>query len=199
MGSCAYSRAATLSYAPGECIVEAGTEAGPERGEGSTAYLAALAADRGVPFYSIDVDPEATERARNIEGARILPGRAEENLAGWGGPLIKFAWLDGYDWPYSWCAGEAWFTAQQAQYAARGDNVTEEASMASHLAIAGKIDPLTRPGAMVVFDDTWRDGNRWRGKGGTAVPWLLGTEEWHLSGCIDGIEPRDGYACLEKI
>jgi len=201
MGGSAYTYAASLSYTPEECIVEVGSE----RGEGSTAYLAFLASECGVPFFSIDVDPDAAERARSIGGVQVLLGYAEDHLANWDGPPVRFAWIDGHDWPYSWCARETWFKDQQARYAARGDTVTEEASMASHLVIARLIDPLTRSGTVVMFDDTWRDRNRrrgegrWRGKGGTAVPYLIKTGAWRLTGCVNGTEPDDGFARLEKM
>lgn len=195
MGSTAYTRAAYLAYAPGECILEAGSE----RGEGSTRFLAGLAIERGVPFFAIDPDPEVTAvTMAEIPGAIAVQGRAEDVLRDWAAPAPRFAWLDGFDWPYSWAATSQWFPGQQLRYASRGDVITEEASKASHLAITRLLGPLMPAGAVIGIDDTWLRGHGgWQGKGATAVPWLTG-HGWRLIEHAMGAEPGDGFAMMRK-
>jgi hypothetical protein len=57
---------------------------------------------------------------------------------------------------------------------------------------------------MIVFDDTWRRFDGWRGKGGTAVPALLGTGQWQLRedllpACIDAWEPEKSFVPLSRL
>jgi hypothetical protein len=195
VGSTAYTRAAYLTFAPGECVLEAGSE----RGEGSTRFLADLALERGVPFFAIDPDPEVIAVIEaEIPGATAVHARAEDALRDWDGPAPRFAWLDGYDWPYSWAPSSQWLPGQQLRYGARGEVITEEASAASHLAIAELLHPLMPPGAVIGIDDTWLRGHGgWQGKGSAAVPWLT-RHGWRLIEHTMGMEPGDGFATLRK-
>jgi hypothetical protein len=190
MGSAAYWLAAKSTYVDGDCLLEIGAE----RGDGSTAWLASLAEERHVPFYSIDPDGQGT-----------ITGRAEDILARWSAEPPRFTWADGYDWPYSWCEGgnAEWCRSIFEDYASRGMPLTEEASMESHRQISELLHGVTRVGAVVVFDDTWRRNGEWTGKGGTAVPWLTGTGLWEvqeemLPECVDEWEPVAGYAVLRR-
>lgn len=165
MGSSGYRVAADLEYRPGEVILEIGAE----RDEGSTSWLARV----GPPVLVIDVDPAACDRAARVPGVLTLEGLAEEALVGWSRP-IRFAWLDGHDWPY---VGPEYppgcWDEQGAQYRARGQDYSQEASQTSHLRIAELIAEHVVPGGVIAFDDTWETGSGWDGKGGTAVPYLL--------------------------
>jgi len=167
VGSTGFNLVEHADLAHGGCILEIGSD----RGEGSTLVLLAAARRHGVPFFSIDVKPDVSEKAAVIPGVAAVCGRGEDVLADWGDrPEPRFCWMDGYDWPYSF-ADWAW---QVAEYAQRGDPLTCEASQESHLAQAVLVHRLTSPGAIAVFDDTWATPSGWSGKGGTAVPWLTG-------------------------
>jgi hypothetical protein len=195
MGSrAALAFAARAVYEPGlDCIVEVGSE----HGDGSTAALAALAAERKVPFYSIDVDPAAVVAVAGIPGVSVICGDAAEVIADWTAERIRFAWLDGYDWPYSFFPGTP---DQVAAYASRGQEITQEASQRSHLDISRHLDRLSPPGALAAFDDTWAlpDGG-WSGKGGTAIPFMLDTGwvvEDHSPAAVE--PPADGWVLLRR-
>jgi hypothetical protein len=189
MGSLGYERAAELSYEPGECIIEVGAGS-------STIFLAQLGAHRTVPVYSIDVRSAA---AFGLPAVHAIRGRAEDVLANWERrPVPKFAWVDGYDWPYSFLEGTPHLAQVQREYAERGEEITEEASQASHFQIARALHRLTGEGCAVAFDDTWyhpRDG--WRGKAGTAIPYLY-RRGWSVVDMAVGEEPDDGYVLLTR-
>lgn len=165
MGSRGYEIAGSLTYQPGEVILEIGAE----RDEGSTKWLARV----GPPIWVVDVDPEACTRVARIPGVLAMEGLAEKALIGWSRP-IRFAWLDGHDWPYE---GPEYppgcWDKQEAQYRARGQDYSQAASQASHLRIAELIADHVVSGGVVAFDDTWETSTGWDGKGGTAVPYLL--------------------------
>jgi hypothetical protein len=176
VGSRAYTLAGTLHYGPGELILEVGTD----RGEGSTGYLASL----GVPLITIDIDADRLHDLGEQANVRKVHGRAEELLADWDWDAveapIRFAWLDGHDWPYDGQDGnEAEF--YRRQYEARGQLYNRPASRDSHLAIAQAIADYVPTGGVIAIDDTWRRHNgSFDGKGGSAVPWLLAERGFSL-------------------
>lgn len=164
MGSDGYRLAAESTCTDG-VILEVGSGV-------STEYLATM----GPLVITIDLEHQPM---LGLPRCRYLTGRAEELLTRWHEPGIGdgrrvcFAWLDGHDWPYDHHVGEPWLEAQRARYLARGQDYSKQASQASHLTIAELLAPWVAAGGAVAFDDTWIDGDRWDGKGGTAVPYLL--------------------------
>lgn len=169
MGSGAFCLAAD---APTGSIIEVGSE----RTDGSTTWLKTLAQWRDVPFYTIDMNAEAYRRAYEVTRGHGLAvhGRAEIVLADWSDRPPSFVFLDGHDWPYTWCEGADWATRLESEvYAPLGLAVTREASQQSHRDVS---EVINRAGwsTVAVFDDTWpTPSGGWDGKGGTAVPYLL--------------------------
>jgi hypothetical protein len=191
VGSAAFRFAEGLAFGPEDCILEIGSE----HGEGSTAALAAAAHASKVPFYSIDVDPGVSAGIAHIPGVTPVCGAAEDVLAAWPHPeRVRFAWLDGYDWPYSFYPGTA---EQVAAYAARGRKITREDSQRSHLDIARLLLKHAGEDSLAAFDDTWlTPAHAWSGKGGTAVPFLL-AEGWEIEAHSPPMpEPDDGWVIL---
>ena len=173
MGSWGYALAAGLEYLPGEVILEVGAD----RDEGSTPFLAGL----GPLVVVVDIDPWACVRAGQVPGnVQVMQGLAEQVLVGWDSP-IRFAWLDGHDWPYD---GPEYppgcWDQQERQYRARGQDYSKVASQASHLQIAKLIAGSVVPGGIIAFDDTWYTGDCWDGKGGAAVPHLLERDHFEV-------------------
>jgi hypothetical protein len=172
MGSRAYTLAAELDYEPGDVILEVGAE----RGEGSTEFLAGL----GVTLVTIDVDPQRLSALPHRANVLKIRGQAEFELRDWKamvGEPIRFAWLDGHDWPYDGIPMDE-ATAYERLYRSRGQVFSRAASALSHLRIVQAIAEFVPAGGRIAIDDTWyrwpegADIQCW-GKGGTAVPWLL--------------------------
>jgi len=179
LGSRGFELAAGLEYQPGEVILEVGAD----RDEGSTPFLAGI----GPPVVVVDVDRGACDRVRGLGGVVALHGLAEQVLVGFPNP-IRFAWLDGHDWPYE---GPEYppgcWDEQERQYRDRGQDYSQAASQVSHLRIAELIAYHVAPGGIVAFDDTWLGTHGWDGKGGTAIPHLLGRgfiPEVHADRCV---------------
>lgn len=184
MGTEGFRRAVGVRYAPGSVIVEVGFQRARGPGETpSTLFLASL----GPEVHVFEVDPEAAAEARELAGVVVHEGRAEDLLAGWTRP-VGFAWLDGHDWPYAHAeaADPEVYAGQRAEYRARGQEYSREASAASHLRVVELLAPHVIQGGLVAFDDTWRvpsplddEGDalaakdlRWNGKGRWGVPYL---------------------------
>lgn len=133
MGTAGYMHAQGIQYRTGEVILEVGS------GE-STHWLAQV----GPKVFSLDI----VAPTQPLPAVLYWMGPAESALVGWTAP-IGFAWLDGWDFPYTGVD----YPEQAAAYAARGQEFSQEASMRSHLAIAQRI---TGPARVIAFDDTWR-------------------------------------------
>jgi len=186
VGSAGFYAAADQHYGPDEVILEVGAE----RTEGSTTFLAGL----GVLVVVVDVDEAALARVGNLLNVQTLHGLAEQVLVGWQTP-IRFAWLDGHDWPYDGRPEGHW-DQQRAEYHARGQEYSKRASQASHGRIAELVAPAVAPGGVVAFDDTWRVApSTWDGKGGLAVPYLLDLG-FELVSCAT--DPEDAPVLLRK-
>lgn len=189
MGSRGFRLAADLCYGRDEWILDIGV------GVRSTPFLAGVA-----PTIGVDIDRDACERAKQASrhGPHRLDlhvGDAEEIL-----PTldcaIRFAWLDGYDYPYPDYAP----AEQREMYEARGQEYSPEASRAAHLTLAKLVAPLVCSAGYVAFDDTWFDLNTetYEGKGGDAVPHLVG-EGWEVTDAtrVDEIV-HDGFVAMVK-
>jgi len=197
MGSDGYRLAADLTYQPGEVIMEVGAESAAG---GSTSFLARL----GPPVVSIDINGAAVAHAAATPNVAAMLGRAESILVGWG-KQVRFAWLDGYDWPYDDLPPDI-LSRQTAEYEAAGLELSKEASQRSHLIIATLLAPWVPAGGVVAFDDTWQtpEGG-WDGKGGRAVPWLLAFADragprFELWRGQDDTQPwHDGYVAVWRL
>jgi hypothetical protein len=162
MGSSGFHCVSRVKFEEGEVILEVGST----REEGSTGYLARFA-----PVITIDPDEGAYNRAADIPNVTAVNDLAENVLARWTGTPIRFAWLDGHDFPYSHHPDSDW-EGQRQQYIARGQAYSQEASRESHLIISRYLMQYVPIGGIIAFDDTWLD-NDFDGKGGTAIPVLL--------------------------
>jgi hypothetical protein len=161
-------------------------EVGAERGEGSSAFLARVAHHWGIRF--VNVDPDITTHATVIGFAEVVPLPDH----------VRFAYLDGHDWPYSWHLSNPNIIGKLImQYAERGQELTREASASSHLKIVQRLLPHFTDRSTVVLDDTWRRGKIWSGKGTLAMPFLL-DHGWNLIVTTDAEEPDDGFTLLER-
>lgn len=142
MGTTGYRHAEVVTYRPDEVILEVGS------GDGvSTSYLATV----GPPVVTIDVERSSYERVAALPNVDAYHGYAEDVLLDWNRP-IGFAWLDGYDWPYTGNTDE-YYVEQYCRYSRRGYTLSQTESRRSHLDVVELIADHTR---VIAFDDTWR-------------------------------------------
>jgi len=153
-------------------LVEIGSTREKLPGQGSTAVLAELAAQLGLPFVTVDMDPANTDQARTdlaaFPGARAVTGRGEEFLASFEEPIVA-AYLDAFDIQHG--AHSEYRIDRYRRYL--GTEITNAGSSAMHLACARALVPRMVDGGLIVIDDTWPDGTGYAGKGKEAVPALM--------------------------
>lgn len=180
MGAQAYRLLSLYEPDPGWLV-----EVGSERGEGSTAWLRDYAERTGLGFTTCDIDP-----AQHAEAERIAPGHA---ICGRGRDVIaqtkpiSAAYLDGFDFIPPGCEGDGFITEQRERYADLGFTLSNGRCHAEHLAEAKALERRANRRCVVICDDTWQ-GPRggWKGKGATAVPYLLR----HGFGVIEVVKPE---------
>jgi hypothetical protein len=169
----------------GQSILEVGS--GPQ----SSPWLAGIALDLDVDFYSVDVSGSRlswVEEPGHSHRLHPVKMKGEEFLAGFDG-VIGFAYMDSFDWADPSDPGAEGY----------GRNATRRESELVHLEQTILLLPRLAPHARVLFDDTWllekdppasgalrepfdfegvtldrllRDYDVW-GKGSLAVPYLL--------------------------
>lgn len=167
MGAQAYRLLSLYEPDPGWLV-----EVGSERGEGSTAWLRDYAERTGLGFTTCDIDP-----AQHAEAERIAPGHA---ICGRGRDVIaqtkpiSAAYLDGFDFIPPGREGDGFITEQRDRYDELGFTLSNGRCHAEHLAEAKALERRANRRCVVICDDTWQ-GPRggWKGKGATAVPYLL--------------------------
>lgn len=159
MGGLGYVLADAMTYRQEDVIFEAGSD---HTKESSTRYLLRVAAQYRTNFISVDLLSEGIDAVQFL--SRYCP--PDERV-------IRFAYLDSWDWPYLNMDQEQ-LEAVRAQYTAIGRDLTEDESARHHLELAKEVHPRSLDQATVVIDDTWLnpDGT-FGGKGRDAVPWLL--------------------------
>ena len=207
MGACAYDL--VVDFFAHEKFADASNccalEIGSERGEGSTFFLHQFFARRGVPFYSVDFEKSAYQQAHAIcsGGAYLMSG--EEFLAevfpSFGRRVI-FAYLDNFDWIYkSWGkkTADKIISRQAPSYRRQGMTLSNQNSMKAHLAQSKLLCHHASPECIVLCDDTWPlPDSGYSGKGGLAVPYLLGEGFRVLAQSAPATQTFHGYVALKK-
>lgn len=181
-------------------------EVGSDRFEGSTAHFASICKELGVPFYSVDCEPGAHERAKSVPGTNAFLATGEAFLeTEWPkinqstGSRFSFVFLDNFDFlikSFKW----EWEGQTRQTYQNLGLELNNENSQKAHLAQAQLVQPWLEQDAIIGFDDTWQkpDGT-FDGKGGTAVPWLLEQGYFILEQGRIGEDVVGGYVMLSKM
>lgn len=150
-------------------------EIGSERGEGSTAYFEEFAKKKGMPFFTVDMDIAPHEAAKSICGARAYRMTGERFLAEEFhkfGLHIHFLYLDNFDWTWGGEVGAQIEAVQSRDYSRNGLVLSNTNSQLAHC-VQAALATQFMPSGYVLFDDTWKEGDQWSGKGGTAMPMLL--------------------------
>jgi len=151
-------------------------EIGSDRGEGSTQWLDALAAERKTKLISVDVSNKAQSHwADKLSDTKFVVESgsvwASEFAYDW--TDIAVLYLDNFD--YIWDINEIRpaIKLQMAEYADRGVAMTNQACQTEHLKQLMLLYSCLSPGAVVAFDDTYCYNDCWIGKCGPAVVYLL--------------------------
>ena len=151
-------------------------EIGSDRGEGSTAWLDALAKDHNTKLITVDISPKAKG---HLESQLPDTEFVVQSGSDWAddfyesGQGIAVLYLDNFD--YIWDINEVRpaIKLQMADYANRGIPMTNQACQIEHLKQLMLLYPCLVQDAVVAFDDTYCYNDCWIGKCGPAVVYLL--------------------------
>ena len=153
-------------------------EIGAGRGEGSTDFFAGLVVGcTQFTHYSVDFDSEAysvmkqySDRIDNchaycLTGEEFLRNRLDEKIC--------YAYLDNFDYIYDPDNLPWWVEGQIKRYQELGVVMNNTNSQHAHLLQAQLCVKKAQDHCVIQLDDTFKRGNTWTGKGGTAVPYLV--------------------------
>lgn len=151
-------------------------EIGSDRGEGSTAWLDALAAEHSKKLITVDISGKARG---HLESKLTNTEFVVQSGSDWADDFahnstdIDVLYLDNFD--YIWDINEVRpaIQIQMADYASRGTPMTNQACQIEHLKQLMLLYPCLTSTAVVAFDDTYCYNDCWIGKCGPAVVYLL--------------------------
>ena len=98
--------------------------------------------------------------------------------------------IKGFNWPYE--------SEARKTYESLGTIMNNENSQKAHFDQATSIQPYLRSDAILIFDDTWKTGNGYDGKGGSAVPWLQSKNYTILDQGVQGDNVIGGFISLQR-
>ncbi len=103
----------------------------------------------------------------SIKGVKAFCQKGEDFLESFD-KQIDYLYLDAFDFEHQGHSKERMLAYEKNL----GMGITNDACHQMHLACAKAINNKMPSGSFIVFDDVWYDGG-WKGKGETAVPYLL--------------------------
>jgi len=154
-------------------------EIGMERGEGSTTFFNGFCKKNNLEFYSVDFDPNLRCSIRHLDWVIPVSTTGEDFLLNEfkeENKKIFFAYLDNFDYIFEHIRRHQQIIDQQNRYREHGLDMDENNhnSHKAHLLQTVLIDvDFAAESCFFLFDDTWRQDEKWFGKGALAVPYLL--------------------------
>lgn len=157
-------------------------EIGSDRGDGSTVWLDALAADHGTKLITVDISNSAQcQLESRLSNTEFVVDRgskwAQEFYST--GQGISVLYLDNFDYIWDINNVRPAIQMQMAEYAARGITMTNQACQIEHLKQLVALEPCLTTNAVVAVDDTYCYNDCWIGKCGPAVVYLL-AKDWEI-------------------
>ena len=152
-------------------------EIGSDRGEGSTGFLYNVAVQKHTKLISVDIDPRARLRNDPV-GPEYVTADAGTWTLGFDQP-ISLLYLDNFDYIWNIASVAPAQQAQMAQYAARGQIMTNQNCQIAHMQQLLNLYDKLLPDCVVVMDDTYCVNDCWIGKCGPGVVFLR-AQGWHI-------------------
>ena len=165
-----------------DCTDTIWLEIGSDRYEGSTLFLAELAAQQNVSLYSVDIDTAARRRIGHpaIVWQQALGSEWCKDTLPKVGKKISLLYLDNFD--YNWDVNKynENVARQQQEYQSRfGISMNNQACQIEHMSQMVHCLPHMADHSVVMCDDTYLLNDCWVGKCGGVVIWLLSLG-WNL-------------------
>ena len=161
-------------FKKGKTVVEIGST----RDIGSTHYLAEICTKKGMNLITIDPTESSYKNAIEVlnkfdnPNLKAVNDTGEDFLRTYEGKDICLAYLDGFDivtdHPHKQSTIDAYKNVG-IDLLKDGNRLSAEVHLDATESIYNNISDK----AVLCFDDTWKENNEWKGKGATAVPYLL--------------------------
>ena len=151
-------------------------EIGSDRGEGSTQWLDALAAEHNKKLITVDTSSKAKnrwqEKLPNTEFVIQSGSEWADNFA-YTCTNISVLYLDNFDYIWDTDNVSSEIKLQISDYAGSGITMTNQVCQTEHLKQLMLLYSCLAPNAVVAFDDTYLYHDCWIGKCGPGVVYLL--------------------------
>lgn len=159
---------------PQQCIVEIGSD----RYEGSTAFFAECANNHKLWLYTVDIDGECEFRIRrtaskHLGRVRFYQQDGVEFASNFRGPGIHTVYLDNFDWDWEPGNPNRMIDEQRIWYSLKGYELNNNNCQRAHYEQMVHLIPYMAEDSVVCLDDTYQIDDKWTGKGGEVVPFLL--------------------------
>ena len=155
-------------------ILEIGTIRENLWSQSSTSRLGCIARMLETQLISVDMDPENAVKAKEICSPYIgyikfVTAPGETYLASYEGKCPVYVYIDAYDFEHPYHSDY-----RQSRYEEMlGERINDKACWQMHLDCAKQLVNKLPQNGTVVLDDVWFEDGEWRGKGHTAIPFLL--------------------------
>lgn len=171
----------------GKTMIEIGSTREKVKGQQSTTKLASFCNENNIHFITVDMDPKNTEVAqqdlRKINTTfNAVCSKGEDYLEKYNGN-IDFVYLDAFDF---WLPGHSEYRKDRYNKYL-GDTINDESCWKMHLECAQHLQKKMKSGGVIAIDDTWVVPGGYKGKGKTAVPYLIkhGYKQYiYQDGCV---------------
>jgi hypothetical protein len=151
-------------------------EIGSDRWEGSTEFLANLAAERNTILHSVDINSSASDRINNpsikwhVGSGSSWCQQYSANI----GKRIGLLYLDNFDYDWDINQVNKMIQDQKIEYLNNyGVTMNNQTCQIEHMKQIIALTPWLASQCIVMFDDTYRYNDCWIGKCGPAVVYLL--------------------------
>ena len=151
-------------------------EIGSDRWEGSTEFLANLAAERNTVLHSVDINSSASDRINNpsikwhVGSGSTWCQQYSANI----GKRIGLLYLDNFDYDWDINQVNKMIQDQKIEYLNNyGVTMNNQTCQIEHMKQFIALTPWLASQCIVMFDDTYRYNDCWIGKCGPAVVYLL--------------------------
>ena len=170
-------------------------EIGSSNGEGSTDFFAGLVhGHKHLDFYTVDFNNNQYDHTKNLasnisnmQAYCMLGEDFLKEIFPTFNKSISWAYLDNYDW--NWFENRdvtpTWILEQKKIYDQHGFEYSNQASQNSHLLQTKIVHTYAAKKCFIHFDDTWETNQKYQGKGGKAVSWLLDNNWKIIDQCND--------------
>jgi hypothetical protein len=157
----------------GKVIIEVGSVREHLQGQNSTGFFMKLCKEHDMKLISVDMDPECTDNVHkeaekiNFKNYEAVTMKGEDYLESI--ESFDYLYLDGFDFYHNHHSEKR----QEKYKNILNTEITDEGSWKSHLDMVTAVYKKGGKDSLICIDDVFTVGAETKGKGCTAIPFLL--------------------------